>query len=88
MLDNIETLPLETQVLEEHAFELGQKEDPGGLPDEGYPKYFGNPVHSVTSSPNASPIKTEEIKTETSKSPIKNGVEETTKSNSDKKDAP
>lgn len=89
MLDNIETLPMETQLLEEHAKELGHIKDPGGLPDEGYPKYFGNPVHSVTSSPDASPtkiMKTEETKTETSNTPIKHGPEETTKST--KKDAP
>ena len=83
MLYNIETLAMETQILEDHALELGQMEDPGGLLDEGYPKYFGNPVHSVPSSPNASPFKTEEIKTETSKTAIKNGPEETTH---DKKD--
>ena len=57
---------VESQALKDAAEDFGTREANGPL-DNGYPKYFGNPVHDVPSAsklsletePTTAPVKTE-----------------------------
>ena len=84
--DNVETLPVETQAFESMAVEMGKGEEPWAPLDRGYPKYFGVPIHSVSSSPNTSPQKMEDVSATAIKKEDEGKIEDTPEKTSRVKD--